>query len=228
MGLDLIPGALHAKYTFAERDHACAILKVDFPEQFQDILDCLAAFVLRRSYIAIPGGSRSPVSKVIDGFLSGMQSVEQQEARRGRRSPPVAPIGPPDGRGWRPRTFQIRTEIDGNAIPIPTHEIDNFKIIDGHTHGVGVEVEWNNKDPFYDRDLTNFRLLRSLGVLSVGVIITRLTELQQVFNDLGRGSSYGNSTTHWEKLIPRLNNGTSGGCPVLAIGMGVANYDPNS
>ena len=32
-----------------ERDHACAILKADFPEQFQDILDCLAAFILKLS-----------------------------------------------------------------------------------------------------------------------------------------------------------------------------------
>jgi hypothetical protein len=34
MGLDLIPKALHAKYTFDERDHACAILARDFPREF--------------------------------------------------------------------------------------------------------------------------------------------------------------------------------------------------
>ena len=47
-------------------------------------------------------------------------------------------------------------------------------------------MEWNNKDPFFDRDLNNFRLLHQLGVLSVGVIITRLWELQEEFKKLGR------------------------------------------
>jgi hypothetical protein len=47
---------------------------------------------------------------------------------------------------------------------------------------------------FYDRDLNNFRLLRGLRVLSVGVIITRLSELQAVFDRLGKGSAYGAST----------------------------------
>ena len=44
---------------------------------------------------------------------------------------------------------------------------------------------------FYDRDLNNFRILRQLKVLSVGIIITRLTE-KQVFKPLGKGKSYGN------------------------------------
>jgi restriction endonuclease BglII len=71
-------------------------------------------------------------------------------------------------------------------------------------------VEWNNKTEFYDRDLNNFRLLNVLNVLSVGVIITRVSELQRLFDDLGKGASYGASTTHWDKLIPKVD---AGGCP---------------
>src|SRR2546430_11471571 len=37
MGLDLIPATLHAKYKFEERDHTCAILARDFPDEFKDI-----------------------------------------------------------------------------------------------------------------------------------------------------------------------------------------------
>jgi hypothetical protein len=37
------------------------------------------------------------------------------------------------------------------VIPVPTHKIDNFK------NRIGLEVEWNNKTEFYDRDLNNFR-----------------------------------------------------------------------
>ena len=37
----------------------------------------------------------------------------------------------------------------------------------------------------FDRDLNNFRLLHQLEVLSVGVIITGLWELQDEFKQLG-------------------------------------------
>ncbi len=125
-------------------------------------------------------------------------------------------------RGWKSKSFDIEIRVDKKAIPIPTHKIDNFK------NRVGVEVEWNNKTEFYDRDLNNFRLLRELRVLSVGVIITRLTELQHLFDELGKGDSYGQSTTHWDKLMPKVDGGAAGGCPLLLVGMGRASYDPNS
>jgi hypothetical protein len=86
------------------------------------------------------------------------------------------------------------------------------------------EVEWNNKDPFYDRDLNNFRLLFELRAIDVGVIVTRCTELQQIFNALGRGPSFGNSTPHMAKLLPRLDGGGGGGCPVVAFGISRACY----
>ncbi len=79
--------------------------------------------------------------------------------------------------------------------------------------------EWNNKDPFYDRDLNNFRLLFDLRAIEVGIIITRCSHLQEIFNALGRGPSYGNSTTHMDKLLTRIDGGAGGGCPVLVFGI---------
>ncbi|MHB1016144.1 MAG: BglII/BstYI family type II restriction endonuclease, partial [Desulfurivibrionaceae bacterium] len=69
------------------------------------------------------------------------------------------------------------------------------------------------------RDLNNFRLLFDLRAISVGVIVTRGDELQEIFKDLGRGSSYGNSTTHMSKLLPRIEGGSGAGCPVIVIGI---------
>lgn len=80
-------------------------------------------------------------------------------------------------------------------------------------------MEWNNKDPFFDSDLNNFRLLFDLRVVNVGIIITRCTELQKIFDKIGRGASYGASTTHMEKLIPRIEGGSGGGCPLLVFGI---------
>lgn len=113
--------------------------------------------------------------------------------------------------GWKEKKFHTAITIDDETRESPTHKIDCFK------GRVALELEWNNKDPFFDRDLNNFRLLFDLGAIDVGVIVTRATELQAIFKSLGKGSSYGNSTTHHEKLWPRLDGGGGGGCPVLTF-----------
>lgn len=114
-------------------------------------------------------------------------------------------------RNWIEKSFDTAISVDDQEYQTPTHSVDCFK------GRVGVEVEWNNKDPFYDRDLNNFRLLFDLRVIDVGIIITRSSELQNIFKDLGKGSSYGASTTHHEKLWPRLEGGGGGGCPILTF-----------
>jgi Restriction endonuclease BglII len=91
---------------------------------------------------------------------------------------------------------------------------------------VGLEIEWNNKDPFFDRDLNNFRLLFELRVIEAGVIITRASHLQGIFKSLGKkvADKYGASTTHMDKLFPRIEGGGGGGCPILAFGITRAKY----
>jgi hypothetical protein len=115
--------------------------------------------------------------------------------------------------GWRGKCFDTKITVDERSLDSPTHEVDCFK------NGIALEIEWNNKDPFYDRDLNNFRLLFDLRVVSVAIIITRSDELQQIFDDLGRGSSYGASTTHMSKLLPRVRGGGGAGCPILVFGI---------
>ncbi len=132
----------------------------------------------------------------------------------GRKSPIAARLDSGFySRGWTEKWFRIHTDIDGTPVEIPTHGVDCFQ------NKVGVEVEWNNKDPFYDRDLNNFRLLFDLMALDVGVIITRDSSLQHIFDRLGKGKSYGPSTTHWNKLVPRVKGQGSGGCPLLLVGI---------
>jgi hypothetical protein len=121
--------------------------------------------------------------------------------------------------GWTAKRFDTRIVVDGVESTSPTHEVDMFK------NRVAVEVEWNNKDPFYDRDLNNFRLLFDLRVIDVGVIITRCSDLQGLLVEVGRDKgSFGKSTTHMDKLIPRLRGGSGGGCPVVVFGISRACY----
>ncbi len=114
-------------------------------------------------------------------------------------------------RGWREKGFSTRIVVDEVEYKSPTHLVDCFK------GRVALELEWNNKDPFFDRDLNNFRLLFDLRAIDVGVILTRATELQGVFDAIGKGKSFGPSTTHHEKLWPRVEGGGGGGCPVLTF-----------
>ena len=159
-----LPPFIRDTYECHEWKHASAILSQDFPAEWQDLIDLLTQFRLRKSWITTGGGNKSNVSAAIDGFLARRHWVEKQ--------------------------FQTAIEVDGARLNSPTHKIDCFK------NEVALEIEWNNKDPFFDRDLNNFRLPFDLRAVSVAIIITRADALQDVFNDLGRGSSYGNSTTH--------------------------------
>ncbi|MEW6544116.1 MAG: BglII/BstYI family type II restriction endonuclease [Nitrospirota bacterium] len=79
------------KYEVAERHHACAILKTDFPNEWKDLLDALDHIRLPKSQILTPGGSKSPISHAINGFF----------ARR----------------GWQERSFKIQVTVDDCKLP---------------------------------------------------------------------------------------------------------------
>ncbi|PJM62814.1 restriction endonuclease [Bacillus subtilis] len=187
MGIELLPQSIREKYEVHEWRHACAILKNDFPNEWNDIIYVLENFTLNKSDIVKAGGRKSPISNKIDNSLYSLD--------------------------WIEKSFDTKVLIDEQEHATPTHKIDCLK------NRIALEIEWNNKDPFFDRDLNNFRLLFELRAISVGIIITRCTELQGLFNSLGKGQSYGTSTTHISKLLPRIEGGGGGGCPILVFGI---------
>jgi hypothetical protein len=191
--LDVIPACIREKYHIVDHKHACAILNSDFKEELQDIVDCLGNFELLCSEIVIGGGRKSKIADRFDDFL--------------------------ETRGWVEKKTSVSRQVGQRTVQSETHKVDRCK------GRIALEVEWNNKDPFYSRDLNVFRLLHELDEISVGVIITRADELQEIFDGLvaedGKpvGDKYGPSTTHWSKLIFRVDNGEAGGCPLLLIGI---------
>jgi hypothetical protein len=193
---NLLPEDIRDAYQIEERHHAFSILKIDFPEQWKDLIEVLREFKLTRTDFAKKGGNKSPIARAIDGLFFK--------------------------RGWVEKSFDIQVLADGQETLAPTHHVDYYK------NRIAVETEWNNKDPFFDRDLTTFRLLFELNVLSVGIIITRADELQEVFIELGKLTAAGMSTTHMSKLIPKMYNRASGGCPILAFGITKKKYDANA
>ena len=172
--------------------NARTVLQHGHSKEWEDIVAVLSAFRLKHSDIRKKGGRKTAVATAIDSAFYA--------------------------RGWRERKFQTRIKVDETESDSPTHSVDCF-------HGkIALEVEWNNKDPFFDRDLNNFRLLFELRVVDFGVIITSTTALQiwlkaryQEFNK--QPETFGTSTTHLDKLAPRILGGGAGGCPVLVFAM---------
>jgi len=196
MGINLLPEEIRQLYEVHEYRHACAILKEDYPDEWNNIMEVLSSFRLYESQITIGGGSKSSVATSIDGHFEKL--------------------------GWIEKDFLIETKIDETIIESKTHKLDCYK------NKVGLEIEWNNKDTFFDRDLDKFRLLFDLRAISVGVIISRCSHLQQhVFNPLGIGTKYGASTTHLGKLLPKMDGGGGGGCPILVFGISSRLYVPD-
>lgn len=201
MAIAILPEDIRSSYDVYEYRHAIAILKTDFPSEYEDIIAMLRNFKLKRQDIITAGGSKSAIAASLDEFLTGNRKKKTQ------------------GRGWLEKKFETKIFIDEDEYDTPTHKIDCYK------NRIGLEIEWNNKDPFFDRDLNNFRLLHERNAISVGIIVTRCSNLQEIFDRLDKGKSYGNSTTHINKLLPRIDGGSGGGCPLLIFGITHALYE---
>jgi len=86
--------------------------------------------------------------------------------------------------GWNKHQFVVEKKIDGVTTEVVSHEVDHVRRIPTRLeptkfHTFALEIEWNNKDPFFDRDLENFKRLHAEGAISVGGIITRGRSLHE-------------------------------------------------
>lgn len=223
--------------------HAQSILVGDFPAALVEIGDVLSNLVL-------------PITEII-----GSGGGETKFTQRLRKALAM--------RGWEKHIFEIAKTIDQVPRESTSHEVDHVKRF-ADAGMVAMEIEWNNKDPFFDRDLENFKRLHAEGAISVGVIVTRGKSLQdEMWNavhrfaterniasmeDLERhgvlptpkqrsnirkraerpkdpvpfdeawvdnfvSNKFGQATTHWEKLIHRVERGVGNPCPLLLIGL---------
>jgi len=131
--------------------HARAILEVDFPSVLMELKGALEQLTI-------------PIEEIV-----GSGGGETKGTQRLRRALASA--------GWRKATFEIKKTINGVERESQSHEVDHVRAVDSRE--IALEIEWNNKDPFFDRDLENFKRLHSEGAISVGVIVTRGLSMQE-------------------------------------------------
>ena len=131
-------------------NHAKAILTRDFPKPLDELCETLLGFRIDCLEMLKGGGGEAPQTQRLRRALTERQ--------------------------WLKRKVTVSKIIDSEEHSSMTHEIDHIRV--DEKGWVALEIEWNNKDPFFDRDLENFQRLHTDGAISVGVIVTRGASLQ--------------------------------------------------
>lgn len=228
-------------FNLSIRNHAGAILAVDFPTIAHDLETALLAFRIPAKELIGSGGGEAPSTQRLRHRLSQA--------------------------GWPKHNFNFQLMVDGVETVSNSHEIDHVYKASSGT--IALEIEWNNKDPFFDRDLENFQRLHAQSAISVGVLITRGESLQTEMLDIVQNciqqngctdeaemlgvfdmkerttrqretvkramntgmtfaeafsrqfvaDKFGAATTHWAKLEDRIHRGVGNPCPLLLIGI---------
>lgn len=227
--------------------HAEAILSQDMGTAATDLENTLL-------------GLSIPVVELVAGGGGGGEALVTQRLRRELHED-----------GWRKRNITIEKSMkldeddEPKVLASTSHEIDHVKTFNSWTFAM--EIEWNNKDPFFDRDLENFKRLHAEGAISVGGLITRGDRLQagirqllrqfadgkelegfealeeyryfptrrqkqnietraartgdfrQAWVDWFASDKFGEATTHWRKLMTRVQRGVGNPCPLVLIGI---------
>lgn len=141
------------------QSHAEAILRGDFPEVATELEGALHQATI-------------PIEEIIAG--GGGEAKGTQRLRRA-----LAALG------WHKTTFVVEKRINGVPRESQSHEVDHVRTFTDGSR-IALEIEWNNKDPFFDRDLENFKRLHADGAISVGAIVTRGKSLHDGMRDLVR------------------------------------------
>lgn len=146
--------------------HAEAIISYDMPQAEADLEEALLNLTI-------------PIAEIVAG--GGGEAGLTQRLRRGLAE-----------REWLKRNIQVRKLVkwgEGETereVAALSHEIDHVKGFGPQSWIFALEIEWNNKDPFFDRDLESFKRLHAEGAVSVGGIITRGESLQREIRGLLR------------------------------------------
>ncbi|WP_299786063.1 BglII/BstYI family type II restriction endonuclease [uncultured Marivita sp.] len=231
----------HKGFDVETRNHAGAILSVDFPKISGELETALMELSI-------------PAEELIGS--GGGEALSTQRLRKRLYEA-----------GWPKHNFDFRLIVDGRETVSNSHEIDHVRSTD--LGKVALEIEWNNKDPFFDRDLENFQRLHAQSAISVGILITRGASLQddmrgiiqrciekhgfldesdmvsafgmkdrtkrqrdavqrlidqqtpfaEAFAKHFVSDKFGAATTHWQKLKDRIDRGVGNPCPLLLIGL---------
>lgn len=230
----MIPPDLLEKYEVYSYRSAATILAMSHRDAFDELCQALREFSITEKMIRTAGGNESDIPKLLSASLRPkewretiirgdlqVQKIAKRYVTTGRNG---KPLKKPKYEKMDPETIVREKYLDG-------HKVDYVK------GKVAFDLEWNSKDQTFDRDLYAFSAFAQTGVVDVGVLVTRGTEMTEFIRGLGpaltksgqiemkdgkprtTAAKYGASTTWMGKLLYRLNAGRNGACPVLVFGI---------
>ena len=226
-----IPADLREKYEVYSYRSAATILAESFPDEFEELCAMLRDFEITTTMIRTAGGNESDIPKLVSRHLRprGWSETSIQGDLLVRMNA---------------REYAGQTQKGKDRYETTERTIHRGKFLDGHKVDyvkgrVAFDLEWNSKDQTFDRDLYAFSAFAQCGVIDVGVLVTRSSNLSELIKQLGPAltkkgeiertkagnprktiAKYGASTTWMGKLLYRLNAGRNGACPVLVFGIG--------
>ena len=213
------PKGVTEKFEVYDYNHAVLALKNYYTQEYSDICDVLTNYTVSIKDILASGGSESNMPKLFKDLLLGKKGWDDEISLTSKEVVEVYKNKVSDSgksEKWVQKKFS-----HGES----THKIDYMK------NDIAIDYEWNSKDQTFDRDLFAFSSYFNHGIIKIGVIITRdysmqkwimaskLTYLSSTGKTKLLKEKFGASTTHMNKLIPRLEGGRHGGCPVIVFGM---------
>jgi hypothetical protein len=197
-------------YFIDERKSGLTVLKNCHPEIWRDIKFALRGFRFFYSEIASGGGGKTPIVFRLENLFKkkGWKAVEIRHSNYFEI-----------GKGFDKKSPTI---YEASRTMSQTHELDLYK------NRIGLEIEWNNKHQFFSRDIELFSYLYEVGVIDVGILITRHYDLENLFKRLGKSTipgkdygtviakKYGQTTTQTDKLEKLLQSNRFS-CPLVII-----------
>ena len=196
---------LRARYEFHETRNAAGVLSATNPNELGELVAILEWLWLTPADLLDAGGNKSDLAKRLD---ERFREVGWREGRHDVTVSSVLKLMP-----YRP-AGEAKPVIAKSEVTSEGYKVDNVKA------RVALDVEWNAKDGNLDRDVGAYRALYDAGIIDAGVIITRTqADLRQAVLQIDADSKKFNTTTttNIEKLLPRMQRGDGGGCPILAI-----------
>ena len=212
----MLPDGFENKYEVKSFRNAANLLITAHADETAQLFEVLNAFEIQMEDILKKGGNKSEVAKKLEAAL---HPLEWNETR----------ISGDLLVSKRAKVLNTRSKSPKFLKVDETNLLKNF--LDGHQvdfvkDRVAFDLEWNSKDQTFDRDLYAMRAFYDCGIIDVGIILTRSTNLATMFADIASRldavksfkDKYGASTTWMGKLDYRVNAGRAGGCPILALG----------
>lgn len=165
-------------YDVASTSHADAIFSQVYPSFLTTLENILLEFRILDSELIAGGGGRTPFTQRLGNAF--------------------------EDAGWSKHNFVVEKVVDGTPRESTSHEVDHVYFCDSGT--IVLEIEWNNKTEFFDRDLENFKRLHAEGVFSAAVLITRGKSLNHDLFDIVTDYAY----RHGHKTIADLTENIQG------------------